>query len=181
MLARALQRANSAVRVRVLGVALFAIATAVSARLSVLLPFSPVPLTLQVLVVVLGGLVLGARDGALAQLVYLQAILLGAPYTASGLSGPAAFVGPTAGYLLAFPVAALVAGWLSHRSGRGQVAWRALGGISALAVIYAGGMAWLSLLVGNVGMAWKLGVAPFVLADLAKVTLAVAAMSLRRR
>jgi len=181
MLARALQRANASVWVRVLGVALFAVATALSARLSVLLPFSPVPLTLQVLVVVLAGLALGARDGALAQVVYLQAILLGAPYTASGLGGPAAFVAPTAGYLLAFPVAAFAAGWLSHRSARWQVAWRTLGGLAALAIIYAGGLTWLSVFTGNLATAWKLGVAPFVMADLAKVTLAVAALSARRR
>ncbi len=181
MVARALQRANASVWLRVLGVALFAVATALSARLSVLLPFSPVPLTLQVLVVVLAGLTLGARDGALSQLVYLQAILLGAPYTASGLGGPAAFVAPTAGYLLAFPVAACVAGWLSHRATRLQAAWRATGGLAALAIIYAGGLAWLSLLTGNLATAWKLGVAPFILADLAKVTLAVAALSVRRR
>lgn len=181
MLARALQRANTSVWVRVLGVALFAVATALSARLSVLLPFSPVPLTLQVLVVVLAGLTLGARDGALAQLIYLQAILMGAPYIASGLGGPAAFAMPTAGYLLAFPVAAFAAGWLSHRSVRLQTAWRALGGLAALGIIYAGGLSWLSVFTGSLATAWKLGVAPFILADLAKVTLAVAALSVRRR
>lgn len=181
MLSRALHRSNTTVWVRVAGIVLFAIATAVSARLSVLLPFSPVPLTLQVLVVVLGGLMLGARDGALAQLAYLQAIALGAPYTASGLGGPAALVAHTAGYLWAFPAAAFVAGWLGSRASHGAIAWRALGGFVALAIIYAGGMAWLSVLVGSLSTAWKLGVAPFILADLAKITLAVAALSVRRR
>ncbi|NLX36504.1 MAG: biotin transporter BioY, partial [Chloroflexi bacterium] len=115
MLTRALHRADYRPWVRVLSIALFAGATAVSARINVLTPLSPVPLTLQVLVVLLSGLLLGPRDGLLAQLAYLQAVLLGAPATASGLIGPAAFVGPSAGYLLAFPAAAFVAGWLAQR------------------------------------------------------------------
>lgn len=72
---------------KVFRVLLFAVAMALSARVSVPVPFSPVPLTLQVLVVVLSGLVLGAGGGFAAQFLYVQAILLGAPVTATGLSG----------------------------------------------------------------------------------------------
>jgi len=163
-----------------LGAALFAVATALSAQVRVFLPFSPVPLTLQVLMVVLSGFVLGPWGALAAQMAYLQAIVLGAPYTASGLSGLAAFASPTAGYLLGFPLAAFAAGWLSRRASH-TVAWRALGGLTALAIIYLSGMAWLSAFVGGLGAAWKLGVAPFILADLLKVTIAVAALSARRR
>lgn len=181
MHALVLRRTNAGTWVKVAGIALFALATALSSRVSVPLAFSPVPLTLQVLVVVLSGYVLGARGAFLAQLFYLQAVLLGVPATAAGLAGPLAFVSPTAGYLLAFPVAAAVAGWLSHRPAAHQVVWRTLGGLMGMAVIYGTGAAWLSAYVGGWAMAWKLGVAPFVVADLLKVAIACGALSLRKR
>lgn len=176
-----LRRENISAWSRVLGVVLFAVATAVSARISVPLPFSPVPLTLQVFVVVLSGFVLGARGGLIAQCLYLQAILLGAPVTAAGLAGPAALVSPTAGYLWAFPLAAGLAGWLVHRSSSHRALWRGLGGILAVTSIYVLGMLWLSGFVGGLSTAWRLGVRPFVVADALKVVVAVALLSLRDR
>jgi biotin transport system substrate-specific component len=166
---------------KVLAALVFAVATAVSARISVPLPFSPVPLTLQVLVVVSSGYILGAWGGLLAQGLYLQAILLGAPLAATGLGGPAAFLSPTGGYLIAFPAAAFVAGWVSRRGRRFQALWRMAGGLAALVVIYAGGVAWLSGFVGGLGRAWTLGVAPFVGVDILKVVIASALLSLRNR
>ena len=167
--------------VRLLGIALFAVLTAISARLSVLLPFSVVPLTFQVLVVVLSGYMLGARDGLLSQVLYLQAILLGAPATAAGLGGVAAFMAPTAGYLVSFPIAAFAAGWLSHRAGGRAVLRRALGGAAALAIVYTMGAAWMSAYVGSMRVAWSIGVAPFVAADALKVVIAGGAISLQDR
>ena len=175
------RRVNVSLYVKVLGVLLFTVATAISARVSVLLPFSPVPLTLQVLVVILSGLVLGATGGLISQLLYLQAILLGAPLTAAGLAGPAAFLSPTAGYLVAFPLAAAIAGWFSHRSESLRPAWRALGGLVGLAVIYGLGAAWLSGFVGGLRNAWTLGVVPFLGVDLLKLVVATAVLSVRRR
>ena len=166
---------------RVLGVCLFAVATALSARVAIPLPFTPVPLTLQVLVVVMSGFVLGPRAGLISQLLYLQAILLGAPSTAAGIGGPAAFVAPTAGYLLAFPCAAFAAGWISQRSTTLKPVWRALGGLGALGVIYSLGTLWLSGFVGGLGTAFALGVLPFVGVDALKVVIASAALSLRER
>lgn len=176
-----LPRTTASRWVRVLGILVFAIAMAVSARVSVMTSLSPVPITFQVLVVVLSGFVLGARDGFIAQILYLQAILLGAPLTATGLAGPLAFASPTAGYLFAFPVAAALAGWLSQHSTSLRPLGRALGGLCALAVIYAVGMVWLSAFVGGLGNAWKLGVLPFLGVDLLKVVLATAVLSVRRR
>jgi len=181
MHALSLNRLHESSWAKVLAALVFAVATAVSARISVLLPFSPVPLTLQVLVVILSGYVLGARGGLLAQGLYLQAILFGAPLTATGLAGPAAFASPTAGYLIAFPIAAFAAGWVSQRGGRFQSLWRVGGGMAAVVLIYAGGVAWLSGFVGGLGRAWALGVAPFVAADALKVVIAGALLSLRRR
>ncbi len=181
MHALTVNRLHTSIWAKVLAALVFAVATAVSARVSVLLPFSPVPLTLQVLVVILSGYVLGARGGLLAQGLYLQAILLGAPLTAAGLGGPAAFVGPTAGYLIAFPVAAFAAGWLGRRGRRFQALWRVAGGMAAMVVIYAGGMAWLSGYVGGLRQAWILGVVPFAGADALKVVIASALLSVRNR
>ena len=181
MHALTMNRSQTFAWAKVLAVLIFAVATAVSARISVLLPFSPVPLTLQVLVVILSGYVLGAWGGLVAQGLYLQAILLGAPITAVGLGGPAAFVGPTAGYLVAFPAAAFVAGWLSRRGSRFAALWRLAGGMAAMVVIYAGGAAWLSGYVGGIGRAWALGVVPFAGADALKVVIASALLSLRHR
>jgi biotin transport system substrate-specific component len=161
----------------VAGVLIFAALTALTARFSFRLPFTPVPITLQVLAVLLAGLVLGARGGAASQVTYLGMIAIGLPFTASGLAGPAAFFSPTAGYLLAFVPAAFVVGALARPG------WRtALAVLAGVAVIYVGGASWLAVwLGGNWARAWTLGVAPFIAADLAKVVLAVAAAGGVRR
>lgn len=177
----ALRRFRTFTLAKVLSVLLFGLLTALSARVSVPLPFTPVPLTLQVMVVVLSGLVLGPKAGFVAQLLYLQAILLGAPVTAAGLGGPAAFVSPTAGYLLAFPLAAAASGWQSQRLAGGQWVRRGLGGLAGLALIYACGMVWLASYVGDLRTAWQLGVAPFLGADALKLVLVTAGLSLRDR
>ena len=159
------------------GVLIFAALTALTARFSFRLPFTPVPITLQVLAVLLAGLVLGARGGAASQLTYLGMIAVGLPFTASGLAGPAAFFSPTAGYLLAFVPAAFVVGALARPG------WRtALAALAGIAVIYVGGASWLAVwLGGDWAKAWTLGVAPFIAADLAKAVLAVAAAGVVRR
>ena len=172
-----LRRDRTSILIRALSVLLFGVLTALSARVSVPLPFTPVPLTLQVLAVILSGLVLGARGGFFAQVVYLQAILLGAPLTAAGLGGPAAFLAPSAGYLWAFPFAAALAGWLAQgQTGRPWLR-RGLGGLGALAVIYLLGMVWLSGFVGGLAAAWRLGVAPFLGADALKLVIAIGVLA----
>jgi biotin transport system substrate-specific component len=161
----------------VAGVLIFAALTALTARFSFRLPFTPVPITLQVLAVLLAGLVLGARGGAASQLTYLGMIVVGLPFTASGLAGPAAFFSPTAGYLLAFVPAAFVVGALARPG------WRTvLTVLAGIAVIYLGGASWLAVwLGGDWAKAWTLGVTPFIAADLAKAVLAVAAAGAVRR
>jgi len=176
-----LKRANLDTWGRIAGVLGVVTLMAISARVSIWLPFSPVPLTLQVLVVVLSGFALGSRRGALAQLLYLQAILFGAPASASAVVGPAALVGPTAGYLWSFPIAAFLAGWMANRVVGKPSVNRVLGGLAALAVIYVMGMAWLSRFAGGWAQAWQWGGAPFVIADLAKILLAAAVLSTRGR
>lgn len=94
-------------------IAAFAGFTAIGARLEI--PHQPVPYTLQTLVVLLAGAFLGPRNGAVSQIAYLAAGLLGAPVFAGGAAGLAPFVGPSGGYLLGFPVGAALAGLLLPR------------------------------------------------------------------
>lgn len=108
--------ANNTALSQALWVMLFAGATAVGAQIEV--PHQPVPYTLQTLFVLLAGALLGARNGALSQLTYLAVGALGAPVFASGGFGIVTFAGPTGGYLLAFPLAAALAGFLVRRSQR---------------------------------------------------------------
>lgn len=161
---------------RVIGVAAFAVATALSARVALALPGTPVPFTFQPLLVLLCGALLGARLGAASQTLYLAAGIAGLPVFAAG-GGAAYLLGPTGGYLLAYPAAAWMVGALS---GAGAV--RMLGALLAgLATIYAGGVAWLAA-VGTVDAAVALGLRPFLLADLVKALLAaLLATRLRQR
>ena len=153
---------------RAIGVVAFAAATAVGAKVAIPLPGTPVPFTLQPLFVMLAGAVLGSRLGMRSQMLYLLAGIAGLPVFAAG-GGAAYLLVPTGGYLMAYPAAAWLAG-LGARGGTG----RALAGLlAALAAIYAGGLIWLAV-VGSVTAAVALGVAPFLLADLVKVGIALA-------
>lgn len=152
-------------------VIVFAAATALAARITVFLPFTPVPVTLQTLAVVLSGLVFGARGGALAQLLYLGLLVTGLPVDARGI-GPAAFFGPTAGYLLAFVPAAWVTGWLAERLA-GRSWWgNFAAAIAGMTVIYLAGASWLATMLGSWPQAWLNGVAPFIFPDLGKAVIA---------
>lgn len=162
---------------------LFAALTALGAQIALRLPFSPVPITLQVFMVIGTGLALGSRRGLTSLLVYLAAGVTGLPVFAEGTGGPGVLFGPTGGYLLAFPVAALTAGWLSEKSIPTKWFCWITASLGALAVIYAGGASWLALWLSTTGAlslqaalsrAWQLGVAPFLLADVVKAILAVA-------
>ena len=154
----------------VLGVLGFAALTALGARLSVPLPGSVVPMTLQPVAVLLAGVVLGSRAGAASQVAYLAAGAMGLPVFAAG-GGVAYLLGPTGGYLLAFPVAAAIAGLAGNRahSWFRTALWLAV----ALAMIHVGGLAWLSVLGGEALVA-SVGVGPFLLGDALKVMLVLA-------
>lgn len=154
---------------RVAGVLLFALLTAISAKISI--PMEPVPFTMQVLVVLLSGLVLGARDGALSQMAYISLIVMGLPVDARGL-GAAALFGPTGGYLLGFAAAAFTAGWLVERAGA-RLWQRWLAGVAGVAVIYVVGVSHLRLYTGmDWQAAFAAGAAPFLLLDGVKALLA---------
>jgi len=150
--------------------ALFVAFTAVSAQIRI--SFGPVPITFQVFAVVLSGLVLGARRGFMSQLVYVLSGAVGLPFFTGFTGGFAHIYGPTGGYLIAFPFAALVAGLFAERSEKPSM-WFA-GSLAALAVIYLLGWLWLGLYFGgNFEKAFTVGVLPFIPFDIAKVVLAV--------
>ncbi len=181
-----LTRAQEAVRIRTAaGVVAFALLTALGARVTI--PLIPVPVTLQVLWVLLAGLTLGARAGAASQLLYLAAGLAGAPIFAGGRSGPAVLLGPTGGYLIGFVLGAAVAGALAGSSRRlPRLALAALGGVLTLYLPGALWLAaWLHRVQGATGVealqgAWTAGIRPFLLVDAAKALTAASALRLWR-
>ena len=163
---------------RLTRIMLFVAFTAVGAQLAVRLPFTPVPVTLQTLFVVLAGLMLGPRDGFYAMASYLAIGVLGAPVFACFGFGPAAILGPTGGYLIAFPAAALAAGSVFRvLSGRAGLFAGALLGSS---LILAMGSLHLALVVHMpLVTAFTLGAVPFLAGELVKA--AVAAVLVGRR
>lgn len=165
-------------RSRAIGIAIVAVALALSAQFAVPLPGTPVPLTLQPFVVVLSGLLIGPLDAAAAMVLYLVAGAAGAPvFAPMGAPGLARLLGPTGGYLLAYPVAAAVAGWLG--AGRERFGARLVAAVAGILVMYVGGLSQLSILTGSLTAAALIGVLPFVAADLLKAIVA-AALSGRR-
>ena len=153
------------------GVIGFAVALAAASQVSIPLPNTPVPITLQPLVVVLAGLWLGPIAGAASMVTFLLAGAVGLPvFSPMGPPGLARLLGPTGGYLLAYPVAAFVAGSLVTRSS-GVI--RRFGAATAgMLAIYLGGFAQLVAITGSVETAAVLGVLPFVALDIGKALVA---------
>jgi biotin transport system substrate-specific component len=138
------------------------------AQAAIPLPGTPVPLTLQGPAVLIVGAMLGPRLGAASMVFYLVLGAAGIPVFAPvAPPGLARLFGPSGGYLLAFPVAAAVVGQLAgDLRSWGRLA---MGLIAGLLVIYAGGIAQLAAITGNIGSAMQLGSAPFIIIDLGKL------------
>jgi biotin transport system substrate-specific component len=150
----------------------FALLTCLSAKVSVPLPMTPVPGTLQTLAVLLAGAFLGARAGAASQASYIFMGMAGLPVFALPGSGPGYLLGPTGGYLVGFIAAAFVVGSVLQNSGRRRVLVAATAFLLGAVTIHACGLAWLSVSLGDPVAAFRAGVLPFVLFDLAKVVVA---------
>ena len=164
----------------------FSLLVALAAQVAVPLPWTPVPLTAQTFAVLLTGALLGSRLGALALVAYLVEGASGLPFFVGGAGGLQHFYGATAGYLLAFPAAAFVTGYLAERGWDRRFLTAALAMAAGSLVILACGWAWLALLLRSASDAFRLGVAPFVVGDIIKIALAAAALPagwaiLRRR
>ena len=135
------------------------------------------PLTLQPFVVVLAGLLIGPLDAAAAMVLYLSPAPRERRCSRRWARRAGAALGPTGGYLLAYPVAAAVAGWLG--AGRERFVARLVAAIAGILVLYVGGLTQLSIITGSLTAAAVIGVLPFVAADLLKAIVA-AALSGRR-
>jgi biotin transport system substrate-specific component len=159
---------------------LFAALTAVGAQITI--PTTPVPFTLQTFFILLAGLVGGPRVGFLSIIIYLLMGAVGLPVFANLRGGWDVFLGPTGGYLVAFPLAAASAGLIYRRVGLGKLHAAALGAAGAEALIYLVGVpwlaAWLSFSRGlstldGLSQAATLGMIPFLIWDAVKALLAI--------
>jgi biotin transport system substrate-specific component len=156
--------------------------TAIAAQISVPLPFTPVPFTLQPMVVLVGAAALGSRLGMASQILYLALGTAGLPLFAASPTlpqGAARLLGPTGGYLMSYPLAALVAGSLAERGFDRRYPTAVLAMVCGLAVIFAGGLLWLTIVsrpAGGFSAALAAGFLPFIVPDVLKLLVAAAVM-----
>lgn len=181
----ATRRVNATWFIRAASVLFITALTAAAAQISIPLPFTAVPFTLQPMVVLLGGLALGSRLGAMSQVLYLAAGVAGLPvFAASVMLPPGALrlLGPTGGYLMAYPFAAFLVGSLAERGFDRRYLPSVGAMLAGLAVVYACGVLWLGMFArtatgdASTGLrvAVTTGVVPFVLADVMKLLVAAA-------
>jgi biotin transport system substrate-specific component len=146
-----------------------------SAQVAIPLPFSPVPITGQTLMVLLAGATLGSKRGSLCLLAYLTEGLTGLPVFAAGASGLSQLLGPTGGYLVGFVVAAYFTGRLAEQGWDRRISTTALAMLFGNAVIYAFGVTWLMAFVG-LKQAIAVGFYPFIIGDVLKLMIAALAL-----
>lgn len=165
------------------GAILIALGTALltlSAKVNLPLPY--VPMTLQTLVVLMIGAAYGWRLGSLTVIAYLAEGALGLPVFAGPVGGLAPLVGPTAGYLYGFVLAAFATGWLSQRGWDSSVLWLFVAMGIGHVLILGTGFAWLAFgMKLGVGKAWLVGIVPFVAASLVKNALGATLVPALRR
>ena len=169
--------------IRIAAVIFVSALTAAAAQVSVPLPFTPVPLTLQPMVVLLGAAALGPRLGMASQVLYLLAGIAGLPVFAASAAlpqGPLRLLGPTGGYLMSYPFAAFATGWLAERGFDRRYLTSVAAMATGLCVIFACGVAWLAWFAqpAPVGPSSALaaGLYPFIIVDVIKICLASAIM-----
>jgi len=162
-------------------IAIASLAIAAGARVEIMLPFTPVPITGQTLVVAMTGMALGPRRGTLAVGAYLLEGALGLPVFSGGGSGPAHFVGPTGGYLMGFLASAASAGWLAER-GWDRTPTKAASAMLLSSIwVFLLGAGFLAFHVGGSSRAVQLGVLPFLPGDLIKTMCAACLLPFARR
>jgi biotin transport system substrate-specific component len=158
---------------------------AVCAHISIPLYFTPVPITLQTLAVIFIGLALGPALGASTMLLYLAEGAAGLPvFSPHGPGGIAQLLGPTAGYLLSYPLAAAAAGATLRalRTVRADYHAAVLGGFAADLFIFTSGAVWLAHLFHlTPAAAWRMAVAPFLAGELVKIVVAAGCYTSLRR
>jgi biotin transport system substrate-specific component len=166
--------ANAWTGVQLLSVLFVAVLTAIGAQLSFPLPFTPVPFTIQPMIVLIGAAALGGRLGAMSQILYLTLGIAGLPVFAFSPELPQGFarlLGPTGGYLMAYPAAAFVTGLLAEKGMDRRYFTSILAMTAGLSVIFLGGVLWIARLAG-LQTALATGLYPFVAVDVIKVVAA---------
>jgi biotin transport system substrate-specific component len=171
-------RADVSAAIRAAAVLFVTVLTIVAAQVSMPLPFTPVPFTLQPMIVLLGGAALGARLGMSAQVLYLMLGIVGLPVFAASPILPQGFgrlFGPTGGYLMSYPIAAFVTGYLAQRGLDRRYLTSVIAMSAGLAIVFTCGVVWLAF-GAHIGLpgAVRTGLIPFIPADLVKVFLAAA-------
>jgi biotin transport system substrate-specific component len=153
----------------VIGASIF---IALSARVTIPLPFTPVPLTVQNFGVLLVGLLLGSRRGFAAMVLYLAEGAMGMPvFNPTGAGGIAQLFGVTGGFLLAYPVVAWLAGYVMEQ-GRKNFLRAASGALLGETFLFASGLTWLAILTHSFTQAFRWGFYWFVFAEIIKVLMA---------
>ena len=140
-------------------------------------PMWPVPVTGQTLGVLLVGALLGSRLGATSMIAYIMQGAMGLPFFAGGTGGPAVLVGPTAGYLAGFVVAAFVVGWLAERGWDRHMGKAVLAMLIGNVIIYVLGLAWLGRFTGFETV-FSVGMIPFIPGDIIKTIIAAGLLPL---
>jgi len=165
--------------VLVVGASLF---VALCAHVTIpLMPLTPVPLTVQNLAVLLVGLLLGSRRGFAAMVLYLIEGAAGLPvFSPTGPGGIAQLLGPTGGFLMVYPLVALVAGFLFERGAK-TFPRAAMAGLLAEIVLFAGGLTWLYVFTHSLAKAAYFGLYFFIAAEIMKVMFAAAIAARWRR
>jgi len=154
-------------RVATFGVIGFVLALAAASQVALPIPGTPVPITLQPMLVVLAGMMLGPTLGSVSMALYLAIGAFGVPVFAPvGAPGVARFFGPTGGYLIAYPAAAFLAGVLANRFPTLMGRWSAA--VAGIALLFLGGLAQLTIISGSVERAIALGITPFAALDVVK-------------
>ncbi|MGA0078500.1 MAG: biotin transporter BioY [Candidatus Nanopelagicales bacterium] len=143
--------------------------TAIAAQVAIYLPFTPVPLTLQTFVILLGAAALGAQRAAISQVAYLSLALAGLPIMADGKGGLSAIYGATSGYLVGFILASILAGHLANKFTTNRFRNVFISYFLGSLVIYVFGVLGL-IFYANINLlsALSVGVIPFVLGDIFK-------------
>ena len=143
--------------------------TAIAAQVAIYLPFTPVPLTLQTFVILLGAAALGAQRAAISQVAYLSLALAGLPIMADGKGGLSAIYGATSGYLVGFIFASILAGHLANKFTTNRFRNVFISYFLGSLVIYVFGVLGLIFYASiNLLSALSVGVIPFVLGDIFK-------------
>jgi biotin transport system substrate-specific component len=153
-----------------------ALFVAILAQVKIPLPFTPVPLTGQTFAVLLVAAALGSKRGAASMALYIALGVLGLPVFAGGAAGLAYLSGATLGYLVGFVLAAYTIGLLAERGLERSFRTSLLPFLVGTIVIYACGVAWLTVLLGSFGKAVTVGLVPFIFGDVIKLVAAALAL-----